>query len=449
MHIILKGSKPDPPKMTQNYRRDMLKLLQLIMSSKSKEEQQQEALLCLRSNPDLILSMLQLSFGNDAHKEQTTPNIAESHSCTEQNIVEKKTLRNVEELSSGCEFKETIDKRKRHNSTSSTSGFKRTTIDMLDSSECEIESQCDDSPPVKRRKSKYHHLHGDLSKSNVRRDPRTSKAHQDTPKTRAIKKQCGEKRVTSETEEPEDDVLLVRKLIQMLIRSKSRQHQECVLTLLRSDQKLMEIFKTEKSRIGKLKIPMFRQGVLHDSVDIQANQSEQVKVKMHCGESQSDTPTTKSDSSTAIELDYQSSEALINHLSTLLNSNKVVDRQNESTDSSVDDMLMNIPLVSLLNDDNNMNDQTTVHDELSTTTVNNDTYNDHEQTLDDGYHHGYQSSVQSDVSTPSPIPSDSYFDAMVYEHFQELSHDLYQTNNVDPSSFSEADNLQDSKEPSS
>ena len=263
--------------MNLNDRGDVLRLIELIMSAKSREEQQKEALQYLTSkgNHSQILGNTKSpeegkrsnNLTSEEHEEhskftgfdRSTISASEAiglfSSMTKSNPTEYDTFN---DLLVSCKHRYIFD----HNQTS---------CDSPGSSHMK-EDQCKSTVPIKKRKSKYCDIQGDLS--SINKKPKTSKASsEDIPKIKHEKKHssCCNFRPTKSNRKSEkpnrksqrskstSDLLLVRRLIKMLQYPESRQQQECVVALLRSDSKLREKFLAEKKKIGKVIIPVFRQ----------------------------------------------------------------------------------------------------------------------------------------------------------------------------------------------
>ena len=75
----------------------------------------------------------------------------------------------------------------------------------------------------------------------------------------------------------QDNIHLVRSLIEMLKYPKSRQHQECIIALLRTDDNLRRLFLEEKAKMGKQVVQVFRRSISSDETSsfpaVHANQS--------------------------------------------------------------------------------------------------------------------------------------------------------------------------------
>ena len=270
-------------KMDTGDRLDLLKVVNLIMSSKSKEERQQDILECLKSNPDIVMSLLK---SPTAKKEEDTKDEQRSalnlckartgsadtasqpimngnnfaSNILTQNITSYINLNNhsISEVIQRREDDPRVltDKRKYHQSFEETSNAKA--------------NQYMDIGPIKKRKSKYYDIQGDFS--HIEREPRTSKKERQTKRIQRCEIPQMNEPTVSQTEE---DVILVRHLIDMLQYPTSRQRQECVLALLRSDSRLRKVFINEKNKIGKVCVPVFRRTVSCPETTDRSNQREQ------------------------------------------------------------------------------------------------------------------------------------------------------------------------------
>ena len=112
--------------------------------------------------------------------------------------------------------------------------------------------------PTRKRKSKYSDIEGDLS--HIQREPKCARTT--TKRSQQYSNEYTEPPFRRREENTTNaEVLLVRRLMKMLLHPKSRQQQECVVALLRSDSKLRKVFIDERRKIGKTTIPVFRTGM--------------------------------------------------------------------------------------------------------------------------------------------------------------------------------------------
>ena len=263
--------------MNLSDRSDVLRLIELIMSAKSREEQQKEALQYLTSTGNQSQILVNAKSPEDVKRSNNlTPKEPEERSkCTGFDRSSIGALEAIGLFSSMTKSNPTeydisndllVSCKQRY-----IYDHIQTSCDSPGSSHMK-EDQCKSTVPIKKRKSKYCNIQGDLS--SINKKPKTSKAtSDDIPKIKQEKKQssCCHFRQTKSNRKSEkpnrksqrskstSDILLVRRLIKMLQYPESRQQQECVVALLRSDSKLREKFLAEKKKIGKVIIPVFRQ----------------------------------------------------------------------------------------------------------------------------------------------------------------------------------------------
>ena len=123
----------------------------------------------------------------------------------------------------------------------------------------------------KKRKSKYSDIHGDLS--HIWREPKCKTSKRQTKKRKYTKRKDGGEKQNDDAEK-QKDIKLVKKLIETIKHPKSRQHQECILTLLRRNGDLRKLFLEEKAKMGKQTIQVFRRSSSNDDSKYFSNGSE-------------------------------------------------------------------------------------------------------------------------------------------------------------------------------
>ena len=313
------------------------------MSSKSKEEQQKEALRCLQSNPDVLLSLLRLTLGSESEDIQT--NTLGNHCMKD--IGENSLLSNegkYQQTYSDSRYYHGNDiNRNMVQSNFPVEAFENkfvgeianndgnhinkplethrgqdgVNIHVDDQSRMNLDSEegvfdrdidmSNDIKPTKKRKSKYDYIQGDLS--HIRREPKCTKADKHARKKRTCKmKRSREHSATWAVQQKQmnvdNDVALAQRLLDILLHPKSRQHQECVIALLRSDSHLRSLFIAEKAKLGKQRIPVYRK------IDVtnHSNQPEQTNVFQRHNEVQR---------SSNFEPIDQSADAFINFLTSI------------------------------------------------------------------------------------------------------------------------------------
>ena len=119
----------------------------------------------------------------------------------------------------------------------------------------------------KKRKSKYSYIQGDLS--HIQRDPKCGKRDLQKSHQRSKRKKVREKdkkytEKQREVSEAEENIQLARKMIHMLKNPKSMQRQECILSLLREDEDLRKLFMKEKAKMGRQIVHVYRRSASRD-----------------------------------------------------------------------------------------------------------------------------------------------------------------------------------------
>ena len=264
----------------------ILHLVKIIMSSKSAEEQQKEALQCLKATPDLLLSLLTRSCNDNetARPSNMNMNINNNNSRSQQ------------------------------------------------------PSHCNDAD-IKRRRSKYSDIHGDLS--HLRRDPKRKNEKQDTNRSKKRQKygqQCDKEKDQIEVSfddsvDERHNIHLVRKLIEMLRHPTSRQHQESIVALLRADDNLRRLFLKEKAKMGKQIVPVFRRSASRDDSQIL------------CGVNENENPSDKVQIGSQVHINAYDSTLVRANIS----SNGPESVQNE--DLRISDALLSSLILALKTDD--------------------------------------------------------------------------------------------------
>ena len=240
--------------MNQTDQCDLLKFVVMIMSSKSKEEQESEALKCLQSNPGILHSLIKLGMSNC--KTVNTQDNAETENVeavSDNYPVQSKS----HEDTSGLKNQDNVHIGHKVGHTSICSLSCEQGVSPKEMSKATY-TKDDNFEQTKRRKSKYSDIKGDLS--HIYREPKSSKQNKcSTTNTPHI---SGEESVvnyaTRCSSEHECNVIFVKRLLQMLQNPKSVRQQECVIGLLQEDSELREIFIDEKTKLGKSAIKVFK-----------------------------------------------------------------------------------------------------------------------------------------------------------------------------------------------
>ena len=187
--------------MSETERNTLLHLVKLIMSSKPPEEQQKEALQCLKSNPEVLLSLIKRS----CDKEDNDPGSRASENSDSRSMVSPKCLsqgtdivntnHDVEEISKArlsrhSKFStEQRTDQSQQNVSNQTTSSEISPSDKMPSENTTPTTSSEISPSdrvplyntTRKRRSKYSHIQGDLS--HIERDPkrkRVSEGHQNT-----------------------------------------------------------------------------------------------------------------------------------------------------------------------------------------------------------------------------------------------------------------------------
>ena len=382
----------------------ILHLVKIIMSSKSAEEQQREALQCLKATPDLLLSLLTRSCNDDETARPSNMNINNNNSRSRQ------------------------------------------------------PSHSNDAD-IKRRKSKYSDIHGDLS--HLRRDPKRKNEKQDTNRNKKRQKhsqQCDKEKDQIEVSfddgvDERHNIHLVRKLIEMLRCPTSRQHQESIVALLRADDNLRRLFLKEKAKLGKQIVPVFRRSTSRDDsqilcgVNMDENPSDKVQIgsQVHINAHES-TLVRAHISSNGPELvqneDLRISDALLSSLIIALKTDDAEKREeNQDNDTSSP---MKITDFRLPGSDLNelQNDCSTMDGAINVTTDGCNIIGDQQfaDSTSNSFPNGqievvssfeYHQIISDNCSGLNSI----VFDTSLHEDFQELSQELYNANNIQPNAF--------------
>ena len=362
--------------MSDTERNTLLHLVKLIMSSKPPEEQQKEALQCLKSNPEVLLSLIKRSCdkedndpGSRAPENSDSRSMLLSPKCLPQGTDIVNTYQDVEEISkarlsrhSKFSTEQRMDQSQQNVSNQTTSS-EISPSDKMSSENTTPTTSSEISPSdrvpldntTRKRRSKYSHIQGDLS--HIERDPKRKRVSQDI-KTRKYSRLYKNDKETVKGKETgkfneQDNIHLVRSLIEMLKYPKSRQHQDCIIALLRTDDNLRRLFLEEKAKLGKQVVHVFRRSTLSDETQsfpaVHANQSPPTttdpaySVQEEVHGSSLNSPSNISSGLTLANDDLSSSDDLIHAILNTMNSGDVETQQDHQRGTQTDEMSMHIP----------------------------------------------------------------------------------------------------------
>ena len=404
--------------MNDRNQQDLLKLLQLIMSSKSKEEQQAEAVECVTSNPDVLRSILNISQCNKDEAvqdvQQTTDDCMVSkwegdwkiqsnndHTC-KQNSNTGGTFQNVPTGSNGEQNMESdgnIPCFLRDGHSKNNVPFQCLAVfdeTYLQGNLLASNSYGKQNVP-KRRKPNYYQIEGDLSQ--IKMETKRSKLKQG-------KWKCRDKAHNIQDVEPQrhtehaNSKGIVQKLFNILLHPKSPRDQKCAIDMLRSDTKLREMFITEKSKIGKQMVPVFkrtkrRTGSETEVLHIQQDPSMQNGLE----------------TSNIIKRELPAKVPVYNANDIVVLINDVPDERAANVESN-----LNLP------DENAAGPSNVTHNNINrSNSVDKD--NSAENADDSGISNGFKLSQEQDLCSMDTKASDdnNAFD----EEFQQIWHELY------------------------
>ena len=227
----------------------------------------------LQSNPHFLISLLKLLICNDGReKQKLQTDLVNLQDAKTQLDSEQQTLNSCKDgkdalhskSAAKCDKLETKSNEHVRDEPIKTDVTKRA-MNKCHDGLSKVESQ--NQQKAKKRKSKYSDIEGDLS--HIYRDPKYPKiARHKQRKNHKRKTEKQNRAATTEVPEtttaipetePNEDVILVRKLMKMLVQPKSRTQQECIIGLLKSDNNLRQIFLDERAKVGKVTIPVIRQ----------------------------------------------------------------------------------------------------------------------------------------------------------------------------------------------
>ena len=325
------------------------------MSSKSVDEQQKEALQCLKSNPEILLSLLRRSCNQDDNgRTFKTPENTDSRrtslSKAMPQVTDAMDSKNDEQIHRVRLLNESDLSHDQHVDQSQ----QKVSIQTMSS-----EKSPSDKVPLanttRKRRSKYSHIEGDLS--HIQRDPKCKFVSQSINKRKCSRRKKKDKESEKEKEtlkcDEQDNIHVVRRLIQMLKYPKSRQHQECIVALLRTDDNLRRLFLEEKAKLGKQVVPVFRKSTssddskglptVHAHRSLPTTAESPYCVSEEALESSLNSPHNISSGIMQAEDEFSSSDALIYAILNTLKSNDVETMQDHPRPMHTDEGSMHIP----------------------------------------------------------------------------------------------------------
>ena len=246
---------------------DVMKLLGHLISNKASEKQQQNVSQSLMPSQNLnsteehtIIKNGEIEQGTMGNDVICFPNSSMVTESIGENTILKtcltQTTTDAEQRKTSCWNKNLIN--------SHGDLLSRHRVNRACHSSIEIHknksNHTENEQPTRKRKSKYSDIEGDLS--HIQREPKCARTTPKKKRSQQYSNEYTEPTFCMQEENTTDaEVLLVRRLMKMLLHPKSRQQQECVIALLRSDSKLRKVFIDERKKIGKTTIPVFRTGM--------------------------------------------------------------------------------------------------------------------------------------------------------------------------------------------
>ena len=319
---------------------DLFKFFMIIMSSKTKEEQQREVLHYLRSNPNSLHTLIRHGidkFNKELNYSETDERIQNSvATMAKQTNVRlcETNEKSLESRISSMGDNQTKGSLDQYVSTCVSNGKAHVSSDLTRC--CFFDNpdrnniQGKSTQPSKKRKSKYGDIQGDLS--HIHREPKCATINRNA---RPKRKYTRRRPLPASRNDKDDvildqdecDVILVQKLMKMLLHPKSPEQQEYIVCLLKSDERLTKIFIEEKANLGKTNIPVFKMresvsDAAHYSTNIEQHTIEHHGIIDH-GEGQQF--VTDGDN----EIDDNSTFSLVHFLSTYAKTSDFVATQNE------------------------------------------------------------------------------------------------------------------------
>ena len=329
---------------------DLLKFFMIIMSSKTKEEEQREVLLYLQSNPNTLHTLIK--HGLEKYYKELTSSRTDDRPHTSTATMDKDSgvgmcdtnamlfERNL--LQKGVNQKTNTSDEYLSTCITSSKGHGIPVLTQSSSPEMSdtIFHQSNQLQSSKKRKSKYSDIEGDLS--HIHREPKCSQIDQNAMPKRKYTRRHQLDSARKETEECRPsprkcDIFLVQRLIKMLMKPKSQEQQENIICLLKSDECLTKIFIDEKAKLGKTKIPVFKVRQCASDEGNQSTTSEQQKQTENSDDQQHFCPSIV-DGSTYTPIYF------MNTCTTATDINDVVCQNDDTSEkATARDYLVNLP----------------------------------------------------------------------------------------------------------
>ena len=246
------------------------KLFQIILSQKSEEEQQRDALQYLQSHPNTLPQLIKHVAGQVANDQtadrkghddntQTSAQLDEGENAcilVSDEIQFESHLSNVGYNQSDHMLDKCSQQGLLEIGTEASEGDLSLVKIVSEDNGSAIEGFDFSTPMSTKKKSKYSDLNGDFN--HLYRDPKCSNIRPKRKYQRRILSGMTSGNMTLGLSQRHNDVISVQRLIDMLIHSKSQKQQEYIISLLRTDDNLMKIFHEEKAKIGSTDIPVFK-----------------------------------------------------------------------------------------------------------------------------------------------------------------------------------------------
>ena len=252
--------------MSKKEENTIIQLVQLIMSSKSSEELQQQALQCLRSSPDIVLRLLKKSCTNGENKKIFDCGSSKHELSPNQGLDD--LIKNEDQNNSTNYFDNMSQERpfpKVNDNKTTDNNVANARKNMCDNESCKAKTDKAEKQS-KKRKSKYADIHGDLS--HIQRDPKSKTIKQQThgqaKRTKLYETSVKGNAKQTDIDENMENVQLVRSMIEMLKNPRSMQHQEFIVSCLREDRDLRKLFIEEKAKMGRQTVRVYRRSTSQD-----------------------------------------------------------------------------------------------------------------------------------------------------------------------------------------
>ncbi|KAK3096427.1 hypothetical protein FSP39_000020 [Pinctada imbricata] len=261
-----KASDQIADKMNQTLSFGIVQLLRIIMSPMSKQQQQREALSSLRSNPGLLLALLKIGLDKTPSESLARTLLTKSGHIGSSNIASS-----VDNFHNNASAKAA-----QHSNTParlSNSQLQRDNSESLPYENNFAVTNNNVNKISKRKRKSQDDLSTDTGNDRCPLEAKYRNDYQiDSP---AIDSELNAyspgvpSPSCSSTSSADDqsEKLVVRKMIEILMNPLTVHHQQTVLAVLRSDEKLRNLFFKEKEHMSNMKIPVFRNSTTEKSPD--------------------------------------------------------------------------------------------------------------------------------------------------------------------------------------